>query len=653
VGSETGVVALMKSTIIEELGEGELLLPARIAAGLAANDRVKVRLSILQAAAQHACNPNGTHFDLAAECGATGIVPGAMQALVNRANLSSSERITAPGLSALIAAIWDDVMEMAGAVQAGDPTASDRALERLTALKAAAAIDNADDIALAQISRLTAVSDGDLDSLHRLIMDLHKTLNRLAATCAEEVIAGAHAFGLLPEDRAAVTAFMRGVTATAKLKFGHPGLATTAARSGSRLTIQNDIGETDAHVIVITVERNAVTVTYSDVHHARAKFFTGLFKGFAVQWSGLEGKSVAGLAEGGVFYLVTGHYPADNGDSRDAFLEALGASLVFLIDWNKARKVLRTLVPKNDAVDILDWAARHRFGHRGFLEAGGSKFLGAAVRHAAPNRIGFGEQLDEVLGRAAAIDFLKSAIRIAAETLLQGGALRQARDHVEADFVRHLQRIDGALLNVVMCQAGLARELAADLAYCLAERGKQRPFDCASLTKNARHIEEKADRIAMDARNEINRLGADRNIEHLVNRMEDSIDELEQAAFVASLLPTELAAELIAPLVELSEIVVRATEAAANGTAAAAEVPDGHQIDSEDALAAMDRLLDAEHQADAAERKVTANVMVGAFDVKTAFSVIELARTLERATDRLAAFGHALREHVLADLSTS
>ena len=55
---------------------------------------------------------------------------------------------------------------------------------------------------------------------------------------------------------------------------------------------------------------------------------------------------------------------------------------------------------------------------------------------------------------------------------------------------------------------------------------------------------------------------------------------------------------------------------------------------------------------DAAERMVTAIVLRGEFDLKTALSVLELARALERATDRLAGFGHLLREHVLADLST-
>ena len=47
----------MKSQIIEKLGQAEILLPSLIAEGLVANDRVKVRFSVLQAAARHARDP--------------------------------------------------------------------------------------------------------------------------------------------------------------------------------------------------------------------------------------------------------------------------------------------------------------------------------------------------------------------------------------------------------------------------------------------------------------------------------------------------------------------------------------------------------------------------------------------------------------------
>ena len=119
-------------------------------------------------------------------------------------------------------------------------------------------------------------------------MDLHKALNRLTAQCAEETVAGALTYGLRPEDKPLVAAFMRGLERTRALKFDHPGLDTTAVRGDSRLIIQNDIGTTDAHVLVVSVEGSAVTITHSDVHEPRAKFFVGLFDGFPVEWSRLR-----------------------------------------------------------------------------------------------------------------------------------------------------------------------------------------------------------------------------------------------------------------------------------------------------------------------------------------------------------------------------
>ena len=88
----------MKSAIIERLGQAELLVPTLIAEGLDANERVKLRLSTLQAAARHAREPRGARFDLAAETRAAGIDPVTLETLVNQANLSGGERLTAPGL---------------------------------------------------------------------------------------------------------------------------------------------------------------------------------------------------------------------------------------------------------------------------------------------------------------------------------------------------------------------------------------------------------------------------------------------------------------------------------------------------------------------------------------------------------------------------
>jgi uncharacterized protein Yka (UPF0111/DUF47 family) len=171
------------------------------------------------------------------------------------------------------------------------------------------------------------------------------------------------------------------------------------------------------------------------------------------------------------------------------------------------------------------------------------------------------------------------------------------------------------------------------------------------LAAQARRTEEKADRILLEARSEIARLDAGGTIEQLVNRIEEAIDDLEQAAFIASLIPADMAKTVLAPLADLSAVALAGTEAAVSGADAAAEVPEGHRVDSEDALAAVTRLVDVEHKADEYERAVTRHVLRGEFGLAHSLAALELARALERSTDRLAGFGHVLRAHVLADLA--
>ena len=86
----------MKSQIIEQLGQADILLPSLIAEGLAANDRVKVRMSALQAAAHHAREPASPATDLHVECRAAGIAPAALATLIGGAHLAGDGRMAAP-----------------------------------------------------------------------------------------------------------------------------------------------------------------------------------------------------------------------------------------------------------------------------------------------------------------------------------------------------------------------------------------------------------------------------------------------------------------------------------------------------------------------------------------------------------------------------
>jgi hypothetical protein len=70
----------------------------------------------------------------------------------------------------------------------------------------------------------------------------------------------------------------------------------------------------------------------------------------------------------------------------------------------------------------------------------------------------------------------------------------------------------------------------------------------------------------------------------------------------------------------------------------------------DDAFEATRRLIDIEHVADDAERRIT-GLVLGKSDANGGVCILELARAIERSTDRLAHLGYLLREHVMADLS--
>ena len=396
--------------------------------------------------------------------------------------------------------MWNDDQ----AVSAGDASSGKAAEDRFAALSVKLGLGKPQ-IAETEIAELTAVASGTQDSLHRLVMDLHKALNRLAAQCAEEVVAGAHTHGLHPDDKPLVAAFMRGLNRTRALKFNHPGLDTIAIRAGSRLVIQNDIGTTDAHVLLVGVEGLSRDRSPTPTCMSRGRSSSSISSmPFRCAGAACNPEKAEGLAEGEAFYLVTGSTRRRAPERRDAFLEAIGAALVFLIDWNKARKALRKLVSNSDAVRVLDWGARHEIGHRGFLELGGTELVAAAVRHATPARIGFGEELGSVLGREPTVDFLQTALRLSTDALRQGRSARSVREALEADLVRRIERTESALLTIVVRQMGLARDIAVGIAATLADHQyAPRPPREAPMRARAKRIEKKADTIAVDARSAI------------------------------------------------------------------------------------------------------------------------------------------------------
>jgi hypothetical protein len=366
---------VMKTKMMETLGESGLTLPSQVEAGLAANDRLKYYFSLLQVARGHADQPDQSSPSLKPERLVAGIADGTLDRMVAAARkVGASYHL--PGCGQLLASIASDARTMA--------TPADRAAkQRLEILLKQLPKVEGELIDGSDIDNITQADRKRGDSLHGLVMDLHKQLNALQLGLAEEQIDGAATYNLGPGDDTLIRAFMAGLNRTAPLKFNHPGLGTTATRAGTRLILQNDIGTTDAHVIVIHVEGRTVSLTYSDVHLRRLQFFRALFERFGVVWTDPNSNQIEALAGGAPFFMSTGTLNTTDDKQLLAYLDYLGSRLVFLIDWNRARKQLRGFLKAEHRLRLLRWATDSDIGHRGFLELGGARLIWDAVEATA------------------------------------------------------------------------------------------------------------------------------------------------------------------------------------------------------------------------------------------------------------------------------
>ena len=641
-----------KIAIAERLGEKAVLLPTLIGDALAANDRIKLRLTLLQEATLQAKAPNREARQFGVEGQTAGLEGRDPDAFVAGARMLGPGCLVVPGVSALLAGLASDLATMLAPLDTADAEASRPFLERVATLRKSMPAAEGDQLNMNDIDELVSAGSGGHDSVHLLVMDIHKAVNRLAAETAVETLDGAKVHGLDDRDRRSVKAFMRGLNRTAPLAFGHPGLGTTAVRAGGRLTIQNDIGATDVHFLVVHVAPKEVTITYSDLHRSRAKFFITLFEKHRVAWNSLTEEQGEGFSED-VFYLVTGRYTPDDDEALDRFLEFIGSRIVFLIDWNKARKALQTFAGQNEAIKLLSWAAESDFGHRAFLELGGGDLIFKAVHQAAAGRISYGVRLDEALGPAECVDFLQHVLRDTSQGLAAGRTVRLIRDEIQTDLSRRLETAQSSVLTVLVRHLGLSRMLAEAIAGVLSAPHLAQPEERQAVARRAKQIEEKADRLTVSAREIALRIREAGPLRPVIEEVENTTDALEDCAFLLSLVPEGSAAGIsVRPLVRLSEIVIDSVGYLVRAIESASRLPQGHRTDAIASLQSIDAVIVAERSADAAERESLAAFMAASnSDAKALALGLEIARTLETATDHLSHAALALHDRVLEELS--
>lgn len=172
-----------KTRIVQQRGEEAVLLPELIAAGVAANERAKLRMTLVQEAIAHAQHPGHPPRGFEAELSAAGLPASALDIIIGARKLGA-DRFALPGLGKLWRELHGDIDDMLRPVSVADRTAADASAVRLAALKRAIPALRDDVVAAREIASLTSVHRERSDSEHLLVMDLHQEINRLAAEAA-------------------------------------------------------------------------------------------------------------------------------------------------------------------------------------------------------------------------------------------------------------------------------------------------------------------------------------------------------------------------------------------------------------------------------------------------------------------------------------
>ncbi|NDP61192.1 DUF47 family protein [Polaromonas sp.] len=644
---------MLKEKAVASLGQSSLLMPAWVKAALLANDRLKLYLSMIQSAAQHAASPDNPAADWGRELAQCGLHGAAwLQELVKTAYLDD-RTLVIPQLEQLLGAMASDLSLMARPLAEGGREHHPQLIARRDIwLQKIHVMEDEEGLGPQALADLTRGDRKHGDSFHILVMDLHKQLNATASEIATEDIDGAHVWQIDETDRPLIKAFMRGLHRTAPLKFSHPGLDTAVTRNGSQLLIQNDIGTNDVHVLVIEVEQRTINLTYSDLHAGRFEFFRQMLEVAGFEWTVYDPVTSDGLNAGKPYQVGKAHLKADDDEILMDGLEAVASRIVFVIDWNRARKRLQNFVKKPQAQAILRRAAEEELGHMAWLLAGGERLVFNAMQAVDSEAFRVGDRLDDILGEASASDFLLEILRMSSIMLRQQQPVALVADEAQMLLARVLRQrtfeFDLLAEHAAYCHA-IAQALCEALENATAVDENQN----ASLVLRAKTWERQADHLLIDARQRAERQSRWRPVVELLEKADDVADALEEAFFIHSMTLGEPLQGLPAPVTEVLRHLADTTLAAIQDQVKAIEIARqvseyGDAVDSDLFLQTLWRMLRAERLCDELSRQARKSIVISLHASPAGLLLAsDLATTIEKASDGLLAAGYALRKMVL------
>ncbi len=643
-----------KRSIIKELGEDELLLPGLVNTALIANDRIKYYFTLLQTARSKAEEPAKKYPDLRVERITAGEKDAELDSVIESSFKSDEGKFVICHADRIIEYMHSCIDEMIHPFTIASER-EEKAFRRRFSELSCSLPDPCSKIINEE--QLFAITSGDRkqgDSIHILVMDLHKALNNLQQNIAGEIVDGASTYMLTENDKDLVKAFMKGLNRTAPLKFGHPGLGTTATRSDEKLLIQNDIGETDAHVMVIDVRDMEVSITYTDIHMSRLLFFQGLFGNYGIEWEDTLSKSGKDKFEQNIFHLSVGRYCAPDKEKLKAFLEHLGSKIVFLIDWNKARKRLRHFMRNRDSIQVLRWAAENDKGHRGFLVLGGEQLIFESLEIASKIPMRYGEPLHQVIGREKTMEFFKWVLERSATGLLEKQSHLFIQDEIKAELLRYFHSAHQDLMELCSEHASLMVEMAITVHDSLLYI--QHGADAELIRRNAKRAknwEKEADELVNRIRSLSRRIEVAEFFTGLIIIADDVVDYLEEAAFLTTVAcETVTSKNIRSRLYSMAEITLKGCQEFLKALYASQYVNRSFtQEEMQNFLRSVNIIFNIEEECDEALRVAKATILEESENFRECNVATELAVNIEEATNSLMKASFTIRDNIFESLN--
>ena len=642
-----------KNKILFDLGEKRIVLPELLKEGLIANDRVKYYFTLLQNSKSKILNLKDMTKDLLEERERLKIDKVAYDDILDNCSLVQENTIYIPGLEKVLKEIHKCIKTMLKPLELMEQTERlDEYVNRFSFMQNILLTNYNDIIDFEVIDSIISADRSEKDTLHLLVMDLHKELNNLLSLIALESIDGANVFDIKEQNTFIIKAFMKGINRTAKLKFDHPGLGTTATQIGEKIVIQNDIGETDAHVIVISIENNTINITYTDIHFNRVIFFQSIFDKFAINWGSATTKEDTKY-ESSIYYIVNGLYSAKNREDLKNFLDFLGSKIVFVIDWNRARKKLQRFISKKRAIELLKWAADNEIGHMAFLVLGGEKIIYEVLSTLSTNTNIINGKLDEILGDKESFEALKTVLSIACEGLLKNKSQPVIYDEIKAELSKYLKGMEELLIDYISEIACYIYDLASMIRDSLLMVNS--PHFIEIINKNseiAKILERDADNVVIKVRKLVEKNQQFIFFSKLVVQIDDVADYLEESAFHLTLLQDKFVfMEAFAYLQELSEKVVYASMELIKIIEILTDIKSKNlRDDISDFLESIQFIRTIEQTTDVIDRTIKKILIKKCSDFREYLPISEVSYRLEKSGDAFMYVAEMLYSYIMSEI---